>query len=103
MLILSPFVSSDLLAQLVERGANNAKVVSSRLIRTSFHDLSGLLSVFNKFVYNNRLKMLILRTFSSVVPIAQWVERSAINGQVPCSRLIWTRFHFLFGLLSLFK
>ena len=46
VLILSPFVSSDLLAQLVERGANNAKVVSSRLLRTSFHFLSGLLSVF---------------------------------------------------------
>ena len=35
--------------------------------------------------------------------IAQWVERGVINGKVLCSRLKRDRFHFLFGLLSLFK
>ena len=36
-------------------------------------------------------------------PLAQSVERGANNGKVACSRLVQTRFHFLFGLLSLFK
>ena len=49
------------------------------------------------------LKMLFRSTFGSNGPLAQWVERGANNGKVVCSRLIRTRFHFLFGLVSLFK
>ena len=47
MLICSMLVSDGPLAQSVERGDNNGKVVCSRLIRTSFHFLFGLLSLLN--------------------------------------------------------
>ena len=36
-------------------------------------------------------------------PLAQLVEDGADNGKVLCSRLIRTKFNFLFGLFSLFK
>ena len=35
--------------------------------------------------------------------IKMFVERGANNNNVLCSRLVRTKFHFLFGLLSLFK
>ena len=41
--------------------------------------------------------MLTCSTFVSNGPLAQLVERGANNGKVLCSRLIWTRFHFLFA------
>ena len=47
--------------------------------------------------------MLICCTFVSSGKLAQLVERDASNGKVACSRLTRTIFHFLFGLLSLFK
>ena len=46
MLISSTFVSSSPLVQLVERGVNNGKVESSRLIPSGFHFLFGSLSIF---------------------------------------------------------
>ena len=33
--------------------------------------------------------------------IAQRVERGAIDGKVLCSRLFPTRFHYLFGLITI--
>ena len=57
------------LAQSVERGANNAKVMSSRLIRTRFPFLYGLLSLCTA------LKMLICING----PLAQSTERGASN------------------------
>ena len=42
-------------------------------------------------------------TFVSGGPLAQSVERGANNGKDLFSRLIRNRFHFLFGLLSLFN
>ena len=56
MLICSTFVSNGPLAQLVERGANNLKVLCSRLIRTRFHFLFGLLSLFKSFGYIHCIK-----------------------------------------------
>ena len=47
--------------------------------------------------------MSIWSKFVSGGPLAQSVERGADNGKVLCSRLIRNRFHFLFGLLSLFN
>ena len=47
MLSCSAFVSNGTLAQSVERGANNGKVVCSGLIGTGFHFLFGLFSLFN--------------------------------------------------------
>ena len=41
--------------------------------------------------------------FVSSGPLPQSVERGADNGKVACSKLIRTRFHFLFELVSLFK
>ena len=40
--------------------------------------------------------------FVSNGPLAQSVERGAKNGKDLCSRLIRTRFRFLFELVSLF-
>ena len=48
-------------------------------------------------------KMSICSTFVSNAPFALSVERGANNGKVVYSRLIRTRFHFLFRLVSLFK
>ena len=36
-------------------------------------------------------------------PLAQSVEHGANDGEVVCSRLIQTRFRFLFGLVPSFK
>ena len=47
--------------------------------------------------------MLSCSTFVSIGPLAQSVERGTNNGKVVCSRLIPSRFHFLFGLLSISK
>ena len=47
MLSCSTFVSNGTLAQSVERGSNNGKVVCSVLIGTRFHILFGLFSLFN--------------------------------------------------------
>ena len=41
-----PLVSSGPPAQSVKPGANNVKAVSSRLIRTKFHFLFALVSLF---------------------------------------------------------
>ena len=46
---------------------------------------------------------IVINLFESNGPLAQSLERGANNGKVVCSRLIRTRFHFLFGLVSLFK
>ena len=48
------------LAQSVYRGANNAKVVFSRLIRTRFHFIFGFVSLFKKFAYIHCFKNVIL-------------------------------------------
>ena len=53
-------------------------------------------------VHSMLKKILICSMFVSNDPLAQSVERGANNGKVLCSRLIRTRFRFLFGLLSLF-
>ena len=105
MLIWSTLVSSGPLAQLVERGANNGKALYSKVIRNIFPFLSefGLLSLLKQFSYIHCLKMLICSMFVSNGPLAQSEERGANNGKVLCSRLMRTRFHFLFGRLSLFK
>ena len=103
MLICSMFVSNGLLAQSVERGANNDKVQCSRLIRTRIHFLFVLLSLFRYFACIQFLKMFISCTFVSNAPLAQLAERGTNNGQVVCSRPTRTTFHFLFGLLSLFN
>ena len=103
MLCCNKFVSNGPLTQSVERGANEGRVMCSRLIRTRFYFLFGLLSLFKKFAYIQCLTILICCTFVSNAPLAQLVERGTNNNEVVCSRLIRTRFHFLFGLLSLFK
>ena len=103
MLFWNAFVSNVQLAQSVERGANNGKVLCSRLIRSSFHFLFGLLSLFSSLRIFIALKMLFWNTFVSNGPLAQAAERGANNGKVLCSRPIRSRFSFLFGLLSLFK
>ena len=46
------------------------------------------------------LKTLICSTFVTNGALVQSVERGTDNGKVLCSRLMQTRFHFLFGLLS---
>ena len=46
------------------------------------------------------LSSLRIYTFVSNAPSAQSVERGTNNAKVVCSRLIRTRFYFLFGLLS---
>ena len=48
-------------------------------------------------------KTIIYSSFVSNGPLAQSLERDASNDKVMVSRLIGTRFHFLFGLNSLFK
>ena len=45
-IVINSFVSNGPLAQSVEHGANRSKVVFSRLIRTKFLFLFGLLSFF---------------------------------------------------------
>ena len=65
MLICSASVSNGPLAQLVERGARNRKVLCSRfiltrLIRTRFHFLFGLLSLFKSFRYIHCIKHVYL-------------------------------------------
>ena len=67
---------------------------------TFYLDYFLFLSDLHKFI---TLKTLFSSTFVSIGPLAQSVERGANNGKVLCSRLIRTRFDFLFGLLSLFK
>ena len=47
--------------------------------------------------------MLICSSFVSNGPLTQSVELGANNDKVVCLRLIRTRLHFLFGLVSLFK
>ena len=56
MLFWGTFVSNGPLAQSVERGANNAKVVFSRLIRIRFYFIFGFVSLFKKFAYIHCLK-----------------------------------------------
>ena len=56
MLICCTFVSNALLAQSVKFGANNIKVLCSRLIRTKFHFLFGMLSLFKQFAYIHCIK-----------------------------------------------
>ena len=84
----------------MERGVN--KVVCSRLIQTRFYFVFGLLFIFKLFAYIYCIKMLISSTFVSNDSLAQSVKRGANNGKVMFSGLIRTRFHFLFGLVSLF-
>ena len=103
MLICCTLVSNAPLDQSVDRGANNNKVICSRLIRTNFHFLFGMLPLFNQFAYIHCIKILIWGTFVSSSPFAQLVERGVNNAKVECSRLKPSRFHFLFGSLSLFK
>ena len=84
--------------------AINAKIMSSRLMRNIFQILCGLLSIFYKyFPQINFLQMLIWSSFISMVRLVQSVERGANNAKVMSSRLIRRRFHFLCGLLSIFK
>ena len=45
-------------------------------------------------------KMLVCSTFVTNGTLAQLVERGTDNSKVLCSRLMQTRLHFLFGLLS---
>ena len=89
------------MAQSVERGANNAKVISSRLITTDFHFSCGLLSVIFKinFAHINSLKTIIWSTFVVKGSLAQSAERGANNAKVMSLRLILTSFHFLCRLL----
>ena len=47
--------------------------------------------------------MLFWGTFVSNGPLVQSVERGTNDGKVVCSKLIPSRLHFLFGLLSIFK
>ena len=75
----------------------------SKLIRTRFHFLCGLISVFNAFPYIHCLNIINLEYVCINGLVAQSVERGTNNGMVLCSRLIRTRFHFLFGILFLFK
>ena len=103
MLICSTFVSSGPIAHAVESGTNNCKVVGSRLIRTRSYFYLDYLLVLSSLRTFIELKMLFWSTVVSSGPLAQSVERSANKRKVPCSRLIRTRFHFLFELLSLFK
>ena len=67
---------------------------------TFYLDYFFFLSRLGTFIV---LNMLICSTFALNGQIAQLVERGAINRKVLCSRFIRARFHFLFGLLSLFK
>ena len=67
---------------------------------TFYLDYFLFLSSLRKFI---TLKFLIWNTFVSSSQLAQLVERGANNSKVLCSRLIRTKVHFLFGLLSLFK
>ena len=90
--------------QSLDRDANNANtIMSSKLIRTRFHFLCGLISVFNEFAYIHRSKTINLVYVGINGPLAHSVKRGASNTEVLCSRLIRTRFYFLFGLVSLFK
>ena len=61
MLICCTFISNGALAQSVERGANNGKVLCSSLRRTRFHFLFGLLSLFKKFEYIHCINNVILK------------------------------------------
>ena len=92
-----------LVAQSVEHEAHNTKVMCSKLIRTRFHFLFGLFSVFNELAYIHCLKIINLEYVCINGLVAQSVERGANNYMVVCSRLIRTRFYFSFRLLSLFK
>ena len=94
---------NGLLTQSVERGAHNTKVMCSKLIRTIIHFLGELISVSNEFSYIHFLNIINLEYVYVNALVAQSVERGTNKGMVLCSRLIRTRFHFLFGLLSLFK
>ena len=67
---------------------------------TLYSDCFLFSSSFRTF---NASTLLICGTFVSNGSLGQSVERGSNNGKVLCSRLIRTRFHFLFGLLSLFK
>ena len=61
------------LAQLVERGANNTYIISSRLTQSRFHFLCGLLSVFNYFPYTNCLKNINFEYICTrMVPWISW-------------------------------
>ena len=51
MLNCSIFLSNGPLAQSVERGSNNGKVLCSRLKQITFHFLFGLLSLFELLPY----------------------------------------------------
>ena len=98
MLICCTFVSSGKLAQSVECGANNSMVLCSRLTfcLECFLFLSSLLTFI-------AFKILTSSRFVSGSPLAQLVERGVNNGKVESSRLIPSKFHFLFGSLSIFK
>ena len=85
-----------LVVQSVKRGANNAKVMCLKLLRTRFHFLGGIISVFNEFAYIHCLKIINLEYV-----LYQWSGisvgracRDASNTKVMCSKLIRTRFHF---------
>ena len=99
------FVSNGPIAQLVERAANNGKVLCSRLTRTRFRFLLALLFLFSQIAYIHCIKIvnLFYKAFVSNGPVAQLVECGANNGKVLCSRLKRTRFRFLFALLFLFS
>ena len=60
LLIWNTFVSSGLLAQSVERGPDNGKVRCSRLKRTGFHFLFGIVSLFKWFAYIHCTKIVNL-------------------------------------------
>ena len=77
------------LAQSVERGADNAKVVSSRLTWTNFLN----------FIYSLKKCILVVLILDQPGPLAQSVERGADNAKVVSSRLTWTNF-FLYLLLE---
>ena len=83
-----------LVAQSVKRGANNAKVMCLKLLRTRFHFLGGIISVFNEFAYIQCLKIINLEFVCINGLVAQSVERGASNSMVMCSKLIRTSFPF---------
>ena len=67
---------------------------------TFYLDYFLLLSSLRTFI---ALKRLFWSTFLSNGPLVKSVARGANNGKVVFSRSIRTRFHFIFGLLSLIE
>ena len=71
--------------------------------RPDFYFLFGLVSLFKYFAYIYCIKMIICSTLGSNSPLAKLESVNANNGKVVRSRIMRTRFYFLFGLVSLSK